>query len=217
MIPKKLHIVWVGDESKRPDNCISTWVRLNPDWEIRVWGNADLAKESWRNAKHIVDMSSRELNGVADLMRYEILYYHGGFAIDADSVCVKPLEDWLLNAPEFTCWENEIARPGLLACGYLAAERGSPFIGQIIEDLYETPTVVDDMAWKTTGPLLLTNTWQKYKYTGLTVYPSHYFIPRHFTGVEYKGSGHVFAKQYWGSTHGLYDNLYMDEAISERE
>ena len=109
MIPKKLHIVWVGDESKRPDNCISTWVRLNPDWEIRVWGNADLAKESWRNAKHIVDMSSRELNGVADLMRYEILYYHGGFAIDADSVCVKPLEDWLLNAPEFTCWENEIA------------------------------------------------------------------------------------------------------------
>lgn len=216
MIPKKLHIVWVGDESKRPDNCISTWACKNPDWALRVWGNDDLAKESWRNAKHIVDMSSRELNGVADLMRYEILYYHGGFAIDADSVCVKPLEDWLLNAPEFTCWENEIARPGLLACGYLAAERGSPFIGQIIEDLYEAPTVVDDMAWKTTGPLLLTNTWQKYKYTGLTVYPSHYFIPRHFTGVEYNGGGHVFAKQYWGSTHGLYDKLHMEQ-LEERE
>ena len=28
MIPKKLHFIWVGDEAKRPDNCIETWRTL---------------------------------------------------------------------------------------------------------------------------------------------------------------------------------------------
>lgn len=216
MIPKKLHIVWVGDESKRPDNCINTWRTHNPDWDIKVWGNTDLANNAWRNAKHMQDMWKVELCGVADLMRYEILYEHGGFAVDADSVCLKPLPDWLLEADEFTCWESEHERLGLLAIGYLAAQQGSPFIGQIIEDIYADKTVVDRPAWQSTGPARLTEIWQRFKY-GLTIYPSHYFIPRHFAGAEYKGTGHVFAKQFWGSTHGIYDSLYMSEAIDERE
>ena len=216
MIPKKLHIVWVGDESKRPNNCINTWRTHNPDWDIEVWGNDRLTSTSWRNAKHLQDMWKVELNGVADLMRYEILYEHGGFAVDADSVCVKPLEDWLLNATEFTCWENEHARPGLLAAGYLAAQKSSPFIGQIIEDIHAERTVVDRPAWQTVGPQRLTDIWQRFQY-GLTIYPSHYFIPRHFTGMEYKGDGHIFAKQFWGSTRKIYDSLYMAEAIEEKE
>jgi mannosyltransferase OCH1-like enzyme len=216
VIPKKLHIVWVGDESKRPDNCINTWRTHNPDWDIKVWGNADLANNAWRNARHMQDMWKHELCGVADLMRYEILYEHGGFAVDADSVCLKPLPDWLLEADEFTCWESEHERLGLLAIGYLAAQQASPFIGQIIEDIYADKTVVDRPAWQSTGPARLTEIWQRFKY-GLTIYPSHYFIPRHFAGAEYKGTGHVFAKQFWGSTHGIYDSLYMSEAIDERE
>jgi len=216
VIPKKLHIVWVGDESKRPDNCINTWRTHNPDWDIKIWGNADLANNAWRNARHMQDMWKHELCGVADLMRYEILYEHGGFAVDADSVCVKPLPDWLLEADEFTCWESEHERLGLLAIGYLAAQKASPFIGQIIEDIYADKTVVDRPAWQSTGPARLTEIWQRFKY-GLTIYPSHYFIPRHFAGAEYKGTGHVFAKQFWGSTHGIYDSLYMSEAIDERE
>ena len=36
MIPKKLHIIWVGDESKRPDNCIQTWIDKNPAWTVRA-------------------------------------------------------------------------------------------------------------------------------------------------------------------------------------
>jgi hypothetical protein len=27
IIPKKLHMIWVGDEVKRPDSCIETWRR----------------------------------------------------------------------------------------------------------------------------------------------------------------------------------------------
>jgi mannosyltransferase OCH1-like enzyme len=216
VIPKKLHIVWVGDESKRPSNCIDSWYKHNPDWDIKVWGNAALTGTRWRNARHMQDMWGQELNGVADMMRYEILYEHGGFAVDADSVCVKPIPDWMLEANEFTCWENEHERPGLLAAGYLAAQKGSNFIGQVIEDIYHDPTVINRMAWQSVGPQRLTNVWKEHQY-GLTIYPSHYFIPRHYTGLEYKGDGHIFAKQFWGSTHGIYDSLYMVEAIEEKE
>ena len=78
MIPKILHVVWVGDESKRPDNCIQTWREHNPDWRVQVWGNAELAEYGWINARHMRDMQHRELSGLADLMRWEILYHEGG-------------------------------------------------------------------------------------------------------------------------------------------
>ncbi len=207
MIPKKLHIIWVGDETKRPDNCIATWVERNPDWSVHVWGNEDLAEYGWINARHMRSMAEREWNGVADLMRWEILYNEGGFVVDADSVCVRPLADWLLEAEAFACWENELARPGLIAAGYVASTPQNPFFGQIVLDLKDEPVVTSDLAWKTVGPLRLTQSYLRYRYTGLTIHPSHYFIPQHYSGTKYHGSGVVFARQHWASTVRNYDWL----------
>ena len=211
MIPKTLHFIWVGDESRRPDNCISTWVKHHPNWTIKVWGNEDLASVGWVNAKHMRDMATRELNGVADMMRWEILYNEGGIVIDADSVCIRPLEDWMLEAGAFACWENEIARPQLIAAGYVGSMPENPFFGQIVLDVQDKPTVIDKMAWETVGPLALTQAYFKYKYSDLTIFPSHFFIPEHFTGLRYEGSGPVFAQQEWGSTRRSYDQLYLKE------
>jgi len=206
-----LHIIWVGDDTKRPDNCIQTWADLNPGWTVKLWGNEDLRTTEWINARHMKDMWSRELNGVADLMRWEILYNEGGVAVDADSICVRPLDDWLLEAEALACWENEIARPKLIACGLLACEPQNRFFGQIIQDLNALPTVVNDLAWKTVGPLCLTTAYFKYQYTGLTILPSHFFIPDHFSGVQYSGGGIVYARQEWASTKRAYDSLHLKE------
>jgi mannosyltransferase OCH1-like enzyme len=208
MIPRTLHVIWVGDESKRPDNCIATWRQHNPDWTVRVWGNDDLASYGWVNAAHMREMSRRELNGVADLMRWEILYNEGGFVVDADSICKRPLEPWLFEGEACACWENELIRPGLIAAGYVASIPENPFFGQIILDLQKEPSVVDRMAWQSVGPLYLTEQVRMQQYAGLTVWPSHFFIPRHFTGHEYTGGGPVFAAQEWGSTLGKYDELH---------
>ena len=48
-IPKTIHIVWVGDEKKRPDSYINTWARMNPSWQIKIWGNEEYAKRNWIN------------------------------------------------------------------------------------------------------------------------------------------------------------------------
>lgn len=211
LIPKVLHLTWVGDDSKRPNNCIQTWIDMNPGWTVKVWGNDDLRDQAWVNARHIKEMWARELNGVADLMRWEILYNEGGIVVDADSVCVRPLDDWLLEAEVIACWENEITRPRLIGCNMVGAVPGNAFMGQIIQDLCAKDTVIDEMAWKTVGPLCLTTAYFKHRYTGLTILPSHFFIPDHFSGVHYEGRGMVYAKQEWASTHGSYDTLYKKE------
>jgi mannosyltransferase OCH1-like enzyme len=207
MIPKILHIIWVGDEAKRPDNCIATWVDRNPHWQVQLWGNKDLAEYGWINAAHMRSMAAREWNGVADLMKWEILYHEGGFVVDADSVCVRPLPDWLLEAEAFACWENELERPGLIAAGYVASVPENQFFGQIVLDLKQEASVTHDLAWKTVGPLRITRSYLRYRYTGLTIYPSHFFIPRHYSGTKYEASGIVFAHQAWGSTFRSYESI----------
>jgi len=208
MIPKTLHIIWVGDETIRPDNCIATWRTRNPGWEVRLWGNASLAETPWINGPHMAEMAKRELNGVADMMRWEILYRHGGFVVDADSICVRPLDDDLLDCEAFACWESEIARPGLIAAGYFACEAENRFVGQIVMDIAAEPSVTGDMAWKTVGPQRLTDSYRRYQYQDLVIYPSHYFIPEHFSGLAYNGKGRVYAHQLWGSTRKIYDGIH---------
>jgi mannosyltransferase OCH1-like enzyme len=205
---RTIHIVWVGDESKRPDSCINTWAQQNPDWKIRIWGNNELCSMEWKNSRHINTMLNRELCGVADLMRWEILSKHGGFAIDADSICVRPLENWLFEADIFACWENEICRPGLIANGYVYSHPNNILINSIIDDIYDSNLDDDKLAWQLTGPTRITDIFRKISYNNITIYPSHYFLPRHYTGIEYSGSGPVFAQQFWGrALPNVYENL----------
>jgi mannosyltransferase OCH1-like enzyme len=213
-VPKILHFIWVGDEGRRPDNCIDTWRAKNPGYEVRIWGNKELSDVDWVNSEHIKAMFSRELNGVADLMRYEILHAHGGIALDADSRCLRPLEDWLLEPSEFACWENEFARPGLIAAGCLGSVPGSKFFKGIVDDIKAEETVTNDMAWITVGPVRMTKVWRKLGFP-LTIYPSHYFYPTHLTGHRYRGDGHVFAEQFWANTLKKYDTLHLADFSKE--
>jgi len=114
---------------------------------------------------------------------------------------VNPLDDFLLNNEAFCCWENEKVRPGLMANGYLASKQNS----QLMEALTKYISLYPNMdyhpleTWAITGPMLLTKMVYNQAYH-IKVYPSWFFIPRHYTGEEYKGNGKIYAKQYWGTT-----------------
>lgn len=208
MVPKHIHFIWVGDETKSPTNCMDTWRALHPDWEFHLWGNKELQEQDWFNRPHMTAMYDRELNGVADMMRWEILHAVGGIVVDADSIAVRPLEDHLLDCEAFACWENEIERPGLIAAGYFGCEAGNWLVEQIIHDIHNEPSVTHAKAWRTVGPLRLTESYRKYRYSKLRIYPSHYFIPRHFSGLTYEGADPVYAHQLWGSTLKAYDSIH---------
>lgn len=188
---------------------------MNPDYVVKVWGNDDLYSHSWINGRHMSEYWDRELCAVADMMRWEILYTEGGIAIDADSICKRPLEDWLLEADVFAGWESELGGLGVIANGTVGAEPNNPFIGQIIQDIKDDEPD-HRMAWEFSGPARITKTWINHDYSGITIHPSHYFLPRHFAGTYYTGKGIVFADQMWGSTRSIYNTLY-EQAIEERE
>ena len=76
----------------------------------------------------------------------------------------------------------------------------NPLVQRVIDDIYDLPNMDEGPAWKLTGPKRLTETFRNMAYNDITIYPSHYFLPSHFTGKKYGGDGQVFAKQLWSST-----------------
>lgn len=220
-IDKTLHFVWIGDESRCPDNCIDTWRDHHPEWNIKVWGNKELREYPWINKQHMQAVEETgQLCGVADLMRWEILLKEGGIAIDADSVCLSALPEWLMDCELFACWENEINRPGLISNGLVGSKPNNPIIKKLVYDLHQQKNIATRFiwyrlkrkkksAWRTTGPLAFTNTIKSFKYTNATILPSHFFIPIHTTGLVYHGGGPVICSQLFSGTNSsTYKDIY---------
>jgi len=208
MIPKKLHFVWIGDESKRPDNLINTWKEKHPGWVIKIWGNKEFNEVSWVNVKHMKDFLSKNICGAVDLMRYEILFNEGGITIDADSQCINPIDDYILDCEVFSAWENEVARPGLIANGTMGSVPKNSFIANLILSIKNVSNVANDHPWKTVGPLYLTEMYRKYSYTKMEIFPSYLFTPTHCSGINYDGNRKIYARQLWGSTKGISQNIH---------
>jgi mannosyltransferase OCH1-like enzyme len=211
LIPKIIHIIWIGDQSKKPTKCIDTWIKKNPDYEVRVWGNNQVQATNWKNYRQLHEMLGKyDYAGASDVMRYEILYEHGGVYVDADTYCVKPLEDWLLNCQSFASWEQELVRNNLIANTIMGSVPGAEAMKLCIDEVATKDCTEKKLAWMITGPMLVTDVFFK-KQANLTVYPSHFFMPKHHSGYESKVTGHHFASHLWGSDIG-YDN--MDQKIT---
>ena len=91
--------------------------------------------------------------------------------------------------------------------GYFATEKYSPLAKALIARIRQYPveyiaSLPNLTAWKTVGPLLLTQVTNEEAYD-IHVYPSHYFIPKHYSGLEYSGDDKIYCNQYWGSTHTI--------------
>ena len=89
MIPRILHFVWVGGKPlpKRYETNIETWRTHHPSWDLRLWkevpGDVD-----WR----WVTLCENRPTQIADLLRVEMVYRHGGVYADADSFPVRPID-----------------------------------------------------------------------------------------------------------------------------
>ncbi|MCP4487392.1 MAG: hypothetical protein GY820_08760 [Gammaproteobacteria bacterium] len=168
--------------------------------------------------------------GVADLMRWEILVNEGGVAVDADSICLSTLPDWLLDCELFACWENEHLRPGLLYNGFVGSRPDNPLLKKIIGDVRQQKNIATRFvwyklkrkrksAWRTTGPKLFSRIFFDMQYTDATILPSHFSIPIHTTGLVYKGGGPVICSQLFCGTrsskheHEQIYNLSKEELL----
>ena len=212
-IPKIIHQLWIG-EKPPPTRMMDTWKNMNPEFEYIRW-TEELIREKkikWECKKRLYEMD--EINGQADIMRWEILYRYGGVFIDADSYCIAPIDDMLMNTHAFAGWEQEELRPGLVATGTMGFPINHPLPRAAVDWIIANTVKFEKIkqkAWQTVGPGLLTRLYNTKQYTDMTIFPSYYFLPVHCTGKVYKGHGKVYAYQEWGSTKKNYEKMHLVE------
>lgn len=224
MIPKILHQIWLGPEC-RPKRCMATWKSQHPTWEYRLWTEENLPRDLW--CMPLLEQVS-EVVGKVDLLRYELLYRHGGIYVDADSISLRPLDE-LCGERLFAAWEHEQARPGLIAQGVLGAERGH----WLLWDLLKTARP-GRPAWLHLGPGHFTN--RAVLCPEIRIFPSYYFWPIHhsethlldqiggdlslkavssFSPEVQNRVKLAYAFQFWGNTRGWYRKLRTGDTGTE--
>ena len=119
LVPRLLHRVWVG-AAEMPVAFVEYgrgFERLHPEWEMRLWMDADLDELGITDDQRRRARSASELSNV---MRYEVLKRYGGVYIDTDVEPKRPLDDLLRGVKLFAGLEL----PGRAASGVVGAVPG---------------------------------------------------------------------------------------------
>ena len=78
------------------------------DWDYQLFDNSYLSSRRWRCEAQIAEyMKHRQYAGVSDLMRYEILLEQGGFLPEADSICLRSVDELFVLPSLYTAYEHE--------------------------------------------------------------------------------------------------------------
>ncbi len=128
-IPRVFHQVWLGDRPfpAEAEAYREGWRRLHPDWQWRLWTEADLPglTSQWalQNAAHLSQKS--------DIIRYEILRRYGGVYLDTDVECRRNIEPLLQGVTAFAGRER-----GDILCGaVLGGIAGHPLFDALVAGL----------------------------------------------------------------------------------
>lgn len=205
-----MHQIWVGP-NPAPVKWLQTWPDMHPGWQYKLWDNHDLDSWPWINLKHMKTYFAKGLyNGVADLMRYEILLMFGGVVVAADSICLHPIDqlfddDYPLYSISTGDYEGgprkKFRNKGSMTPLY-AAVPDHAFTKLLIDTLNRKRKLLTPV--KGTGNRFMQYMVANYK-PRIKIWPMHYFISDHFNGWKYGGKDTVYARHFWGTTRGTYE------------
>ena len=212
-IPRVIHQVWVGPVTP-PFDMMATWRAMNPTCEYRLWSDGscphlegyEYFQHDLINAKEYRAM--REWNGKCDVLRFELMHEYGGVYIDADTLCVQELDERFFDLPEgkecWSVWENEKARLGIIASGFLGSVPGAKLMKACIDGIPHRN--MRDNAFRSVGPEFFTYMASMVGHETLKVFPSRHFIQEHYSGEPSPcdESVPVFGHHAWGNTKALY-------------
>jgi hypothetical protein len=93
MIPKIIHYCWFGRNPlpESAQNCIASWRKFLPDYEIKEWNEDNFDVNSILYTKQAYE--AKKYAFVSDYARFWILYHEGGLYFDTDVEIIKPLDD----------------------------------------------------------------------------------------------------------------------------
>src|SRR5215471_3326850 len=151
-IPQVLHMVWInGRIPPKYQANVDAFREHNPDWEVYLWGDENVGRLPMANR----DLLAQETNVAAkvDLIRYEIVYQHGGVYLDADTLSLGPGSLARMTQAFLTVSGPPWYNTGNAQFGFA---RRSNFLWYVIENLRDSRVRALHDIPSRTGPTFLT-------------------------------------------------------------
>lgn len=156
MIPKIIHYCWLSNEPfpEKIQMCMESWRRVMPDYKLKLWNTENFDINN--SVPYVQEaFAQRKWAFAADYIRLYALYTEGGIYLDSDVKVLKPF-DCFLHHSFFSSMEYHpfmIERDNTLAdldengnrlvnkyisgielqAAIMGAEKGSPFVKQILD------------------------------------------------------------------------------------
>ena len=127
MIQKVIHYCWFSGEKKNRfiSNCIKSWRKTMPDYEIKCWDansfdfdSVPFVKQAW---------AARNWAYVADYIRLYALYTEGGIYLDSDVKTYRRFDEFLKNR-FFIGTEEEFEGTIHVEPAIMGSEKQHPFL-----------------------------------------------------------------------------------------
>lgn len=165
MIPRLLHVIWVGTEPPR-------WVRTNwalwrdalpADIDVVVWTNEE-AQRAFPELVRSLEQHRGDKRILPDLLRLEIVHRFGGVYVDSDTVPLRALET--LWAPRMAgAWvgaqDGWQGHPGMLNSAF-GAVPGHSFVGRVLELGYQNWNRGLKSPHHIAGPVIFKKVWREH-------------------------------------------------------
>ena len=149
---KKIHYCWFGGKAKprRVINCIKTWKKYLPDYEIIEWNeknfdiNASIfAKEAYESKKWAM---------VSDYVRIYALYNEGGIYFDTDMKVLKDISE-ITKKDMFMGYEYSVnVGTGVI----VVKEKHNKYIKEILDYYNSLREFNPDIIYNYANPLIIT-------------------------------------------------------------
>lgn len=184
MIPKVIHYCWFGGKPlpQEVKQCIASWEKYCPDYEIRQWdeSNFDVTSHPFMKAAY----EAKEWAFVSDYARLKVVYENGGIYLDTDVELCKSLDGLLHHGAYFGA--QQVGSYIATGLGF-GAQKGHPAVLRMLqqyEDLEFDAERLEDIAC----PYLNTSALEAIGYVPLdavqlldddstVVYPPCFFDP----------------------------------------
>lgn len=203
-IPKIIHQIWGGNKPLPSyfEELSNSWKKLHPEWEYKLWNDYDIDCLVVKKYPQYYDQFESFTYNMQrwDTVRYMILYTYGGIYADFDTECLKPIDELIENKECFFSLEPfesaHINNKDIqLSTAIMGSIKGCDFMNKVLFDIFDNfkkleftdvhQKVMDVVS--STGPLMLTNVFEKYSNKDLiSIIPhSHLAFFHHHETMRY--------------------------------
>ena len=232
LIPKKLHYCWFG-KGNLPEfavQCIDSWKKYCPDYEIIEWNEKTYNVYKNRFTKEVYEYG--HYSALSSYARFDIIHQYGGIYLDTDVEVVRNLDD-LLYQDAFMGFEvSNYVNSGH---GFGGKKRNAIFAENV--EIYDNMTFYNEKgefhyknAPSITTEMLIRHglkmNGKLQQISDITIYPSDYFDPALQIPTETCFSVHKYSSLWsfkgkdmqtvWQKQREYYERLRQEGRIEER-